>query len=168
MPLTACGGLCRISAVKVPSLFSRLAFLASLNLLAIGELVAQSPDDKTSLSVTFPNGEKVKLRGREGRFATIGIGPGETVDLRLDLPARFANVPLVVQALDGGSVTPEEFFGGKAQVSAQYRAGSQPGLYRILLNGGGGTALLRFWVPNPENPAADPPVITPKSQEVAR
>jgi hypothetical protein len=154
--------------VKVLPLFTGLAFLVSVNLLPVANLTAQSADDKTSLTVTFANGEKVKLRSKDGPFPTIGISPGETVRLRYDLPAPFANKPLVVQALDGESVAPEDFFDGKRKVTTEFRGGSEPGLYRVLLSGGNNWVLVRFRVPDPENPASDSEVITPKSQEAAR
>lgn len=153
-----------MAGVKVSPLLTGLAFLLSCNALPIQTAEAQSPDDKSTLIVSYGNGGRVRVRGRNGPFPTIGIGAGERVDLRVDLPARFANVPLVVQALDGGRVSPEVFAAGVGLVQARFQAGTQPGLYRLLISGGGQSAPIHFWVANPDDPAANPIVVTPQSQ----
>lgn len=121
--------------------------MASVNFVAIANLAAQSADDKSSLTVTFADGEKVKLKSKDGPFRTIDLDPGETVELRLDLPARFKNTPLVMQALDGGRVSTTDFANAKGKVDTVFRVGSQPGIYRVLLSGGANRAMLRFRVP---------------------
>lgn len=122
--------------------------------VALSQLQAEPSNEATSLTVTYANGEKVKLKGRRAPLPALGIGAGETVGLRLDLPDAFRNIPLVVQALDGGALAQQDFAPGNGKVTTAFQCGAQPGLYRLLLSGGEDrTVTVRFWVTNSANPA---------------
>jgi hypothetical protein len=71
-----------------------------------------------------------------------------------------AGATVTVRPLDGGEV-----IGGisvtNGSASIAFQAGSQPGLYRVVVDGDGTTATLQFWVVNPLNARANPPVLNP-------
>jgi len=83
--------------------------------------------------------------------------------VNISLPvSASAEATVAVRPLDGGEII------GSARVSVTngsasigFQAGSQPGLYRVVVDGGGTTATLQFWVANPLNARANPPVLNP-------
>jgi hypothetical protein len=90
----------------------------------------------------------------------VGLSPGETVEIQLPFFIALASRPLIVQALDGGSLSKGEVVSGAdGTTSFGFQVAVQPGLYRVLLSIGDKTATLQFWVPNPQNPAGNLPVV---------
>jgi hypothetical protein len=85
---------------------------------------------------------------------------GYTVIIQLQLADRSPESPIVVQALDGGNVG-QNAVDPDGTVSFAFQAGTQPGLYRVLVKSGGTTATLRFWVPDQQHPETNPPALTP-------
>jgi hypothetical protein len=67
-------------------------------------------------------------------------------------------------ALDGGEATfskPQSIIDVDGTTSMHFKAGSQPGLYRVLIVSQDSRSILQFWVPDPQNPRRDPPVLNP-------
>lgn len=151
------------------SMFAAGAFLNS-------HLSAQSPaatpapeasppsiqsDDSPSATVTFASGASTQISSQSGYFPLVASNAGEAHTINLQLPAT-APRNLIVQPLDGGAL------GAGAQSSAvsvdgttsfQFQLGMKAGRYRVLLNDGGVTTLLQFWVADPQNPQANPPAV---------
>lgn len=69
--------------------------------------------------------------------------------VELQLPLRFVNTTVAVQALDGGIVTGGRVIAPDGTTALAFHAGIRPGLYRILLTARGRSVLLQFSVPNP-------------------
>lgn len=91
---------------------------------------------------------------------------GETVSLLLSYPMDFAGQPVVAESLDGGTLKANQLIAlvkADATVDLSFTAGTQPGLYRIAVRAGDNLSLLRFWVLDPDNPAAQPAVLTPSN-----
>lgn len=144
-----------------------LVFIASVNSFGTHGLSGQSPplptpsDNSLSATVTFSDGTSVKTRIKSGRFPLIGVGAGELVGIELRLPPQWAAQQFVVQVLDGGLASSTGMVATDGKTSLQFQAGNRPGLYRVLINAGGMTPTLQFWVPDPSNPSANPPTLKP-------
>jgi hypothetical protein len=105
---------------------------------------------RVSATITFANGASITVRSNsQEKFRLVGILPGETVNIQLQLPPRFVNTPVAVQALDGGIVPVHVPIATNGTAALAFHAGVQPGLYRILLTAQGRSTLLQFLVPNP-------------------
>jgi len=121
------------------------------------------PDLRPAATFTFADGTKITTRRTTGRFPLVALHPNEVVDVAMQFPAVLPNTPLTAQSLDGGTVTSfSRSSGGSGSLaSIRFRAGARPGLYRVVVPGLGGSALLQFWVIDPNNPKAKPPVLNP-------
>ena len=111
-----------------------------------------------SATFTFADAKRIKTQSRTGRFQLVGLYLNETVDIALQFPAMpSSSAP--AQPLDGGKIISFSLnpvgAGGLAVV--RFQAGNRPGLYRVLLPGLGASALLQFWVSDPNNPGAPGP-----------
>ena len=102
---------------------------------------------RASATITFADGTSMTVRSRED-FQSIEILPRETVNIRLQLPAQFANTLVAVQALDGGLVSEDVIVAADGTAAMAFQAGAPPGLYRVLLSMRGRSATLHFTVPN--------------------
>lgn len=106
---------------------------------------AAAPPPEISATITFANGETVKLFASD-RFRPVSVAAGETVTIQTQLPQQLTTVPAVVQALDGGTST-DIAIAPDGSASMSFQAGSEPGLYRLLFSARGRTAVLQFQVP---------------------
>ncbi len=101
-------------------------------------------------TITFANGTALEVRSNNPEyFSLIGILPGETVNIQLQLPPSFANTFVAVQALDGGLISGDVAVAADGTAAIAFQAGVQPGLYRILLSALGKSAMLQFSVSAP-------------------
>jgi hypothetical protein len=83
----------------------------------------------------------------------VGLHLNETVDIALVFPRTLLASSAGPLSLDGGKIiasTSPTATGGLALI--RFQAGSQPGLYRVLIPGLGPSARLQFWVSDPNNP----------------
>lgn len=118
---------------------------------------------------TFGNGQKIKARSTTRRFRLVGLYPGEIVDIALQFPAGLAN-SATAQSLDGGKLISfsKSPLGVNGVASIRFQAGTEPGLYRVFVPGTSPPVLLQFWVADPNNPRANPPVVNPAHRGVSR
>ena len=122
------------------------------------------PGDRTSATVFFADATEVYAHSIDGRFRLVGLHLNETVDITVQFPTGWEKTHLTVQALDGGDLFPQSadtVIADDGSTSFQFRAGNQPGLYRISMIGAGGSSILSFWVADPTNPQANPPTANP-------
>lgn len=127
--------------------FFALCFLAaSLR----GQSTAPPP---VSATITFANGGSITVGSNDQQiFNPIDILPGEALGIALQLPSGFVNTPVGMQPMDGGFAPEEIEIAQDGSTAFVFQAGSQPGLYRILLRTLDSSVLLQFTVPNPGNP----------------
>ena len=112
-------------------------------------------------TVTFSDSSSVQSRAAAGKFQLVALHPAESVNisLRVSSPSGAA---MSVRALDGGHIVgPSTVFVADGQALIGFQAGSQPGLYRAVVEGSGTKALFQFWVSSAVNPATQPPVLNP-------
>lgn len=135
-----------------------LFFAANLN----GQTPLPTPpplpsDGSPTASILFPDGRTLPIQSRDGQFPLVIGYAGQTVSVQCRIPAVLLS-RLVIQPLDGGtlSASPPAADG---TTTLQFQAGTQPGLYRIMVILGSRSATLQFWVPSPNGD--NPPVITP-------
>jgi hypothetical protein len=118
-----------------------------------------------SATFTFADARQFKTRSRTGRFQLVGLHLNETVDIALQFPAMPSD-SAPAQPLDGGKILSFSLnpagAGGLAVI--RFQAGNRPGLYRVLLPGLGESALLQFWVADPNNPNATRPDLLIRNQ----
>jgi hypothetical protein len=106
----------------------------------------------------------VRTRGREGQFRLTGIRERETVHVRLQFSPQSAGARFFTTALDGGETTvpgQNSLIASDGTTSMLFKAGDQPGLYRVLVSAGGNRSVLKFWVDDSKNPQSNPPVLQP-------
>jgi hypothetical protein len=177
--------------MKVPPHLTGLAFFASVNVLGLAQLAAQSdseqvvleppialstvsssptpapvdsPQDDPSVTVVFGNGGSLTTLAAQGLTALIGIGAAETVIVQTAFPSASAGEIVLAQSLDGGVVTAdgaETTIDVEGRITLNFTAGDKPGLYRLSVRTGENISIIQFWVPNPADSSGDPPVLTP-------
>ncbi len=125
-------------------------------------------DAGPTATIAFANSASVRTHSKGGHFRLTGISPSETVNVRLQFPLSFASAPLLVTALDGGEVRVQRQYSviaADGTTAIRFKAGDQPGLYRVLVMAGESRSVLKFWVADPKNPKDNPPVLQPGSEE---
>jgi hypothetical protein len=122
-----------------------------------------SIDLRPSATFTFADATQIKTQSTAGRFRLVGLHLSEAVDIALEFPAVLLSSSVTAQSLDGGTIISfsKSPGGAGSLASMRFRAGARPGLYRVLVPGLGGYALLQFWVADPNNPKVKPPVLNP-------
>jgi len=136
-----------------------LSFAAALN----GQTPAPSPppllsDGSPTASIQFADGRTLPIRSQGGQFPLVIGYAGQTMTVQCRIPAAIAS-RLVIQSLDGGTMSSPTPVAADGTTTLQFQAGTQPGLYRILVILGDRSATLQFWVPIPNGDT--PPVLTP-------
>ena len=122
------------------------------------------PDTGPAATIVFANSTSVRTHSSRGHFRLTGIRALETVHIRLRFPMAFATTAMTVTPLDGGEVKVpggHDIIAADGTISLQFKAGDQPGLYRVLLIAGRNQSLLKFWVADPKNPNSNPPRLQP-------
>ena len=102
-------------------------------------------------------GNQVEDCSTTGEFQAVAVSPLEIASVTLQFDVSVVNTPVVVQALDGGTLG----IGGSATIDQNgnltfpFQVGDQAGLYRVSviadLDGVSVSfSLIQFQVPNPE------------------
>lgn len=148
------------SSVRVPAPVESPAPEAPVS-VTVQQAIASS---RPTATYSFGDGKRLTSRSRTGRFRLVGLRGGEAVDVALQLPARLPNNSAMAQPLDGGKLISfsKSDIGVGGLASIRFQAGHQPGLYRVFVAGLGAPSLLQFWVADPNNPRANPPVMNPE------
>jgi hypothetical protein len=118
-------------------------------------------DDSPAATVTFASGASTQISSQSGYFPLVASNAGEAHTINLQLSAG-APRNLTVQPLDGGAINAgaeRSAVSVDGTTSFQFQLGMKAGRYRVLLNDGGVTTLLQFWVADPQNPQANPPTV---------
>jgi hypothetical protein len=87
----------------------------------------------------------------------VAARPGELITVVVPFPLLPLGTTAAVSALDGGKLigtSPVPIVHGA--VTIHFQAGSQPGLYRVLVMGLGRAATVQFWVQDLQHPASNP------------
>jgi hypothetical protein len=116
-------------------------------------------------TILFPGAAPLKVRSKGGSFPLTAIRPREVVEIKLEFPGASAGTPLIIQAPDGGEVlgAPKGVVtGAEGTATFRFQVSDQPGAYRLSIRGAGSSAMLKFWISDPQNPKANPPVINPQ------
>lgn len=125
----------------------------------ISPAATERPAQKAA--IIFADGSSVQSRAATGKFQLVALHPSESVSISLRVSAPPGNA-MSVRVLDGGNVVgPSAVSVANGVASVGFQAGSQPGLYRVLVDGAGTKALFQFWVSNPSGAAGRPPVLNP-------
>jgi hypothetical protein len=112
-------------------------------------------------TVSFADRSSVQSRAASGKFQLVALHPSESVNIALRVSAA-SGAAMSVRVLDGGGVVgPSTVSVANGEASVGFQAGSQPGLYRVLVEGSGTKALFQFWVSSAADPAGRPPVLNP-------
>ena len=139
-----------------------LSVCAFCGLIPIAAAQTAAPPSDTKAAITFANAGSLTLHRTRTGFPMIGLNANEAVTINLQFPQTIAGALIAIQPLDGGSVTGQNaLVAVDGKTSFQFQAASQPGLYRVLFNANGKPSMFRFWVANPNNPAANPPTLRP-------
>jgi hypothetical protein len=111
-------------------------------------------------TVTLSDASVVVTRAAAGKFQMVAARPGELITVIVPFPPLALGTTAAVSALDGGKLigtSPVPIIHGAATI--HFQAGSQPGLYRVLVLGLGPAATVQFWVQNAQRPATSPWVL---------
>jgi hypothetical protein len=122
--------------------------------------VATAPPAQKA-TVSFADRSSVQSRAAAGKFQLVALHPSESVNIALRVSAA-SGAAMSVRVLDGGGVVgPSTVSVANGEASVGFQAGSQPGLYRVLVEGSGTKALFQFWVSSAADSAPRPPVLNP-------
>ena len=113
-------------------------------------------------TIGHANAASVRTQGRGGHFRLLGIGAQETVNVRLQFAPSLAGTRFSASALDGGESSvsrPNSVIAADGTTTIHFKAGDQPGLYRVLIIAGENRSIMSFWVADPKNPKANRPVL---------
>ena len=164
---------------------------------AIAQLPTPTPADVPPLpyaQITYGDGSSVVAPGSGGNFPLIGLQPTQPVQVVVQLASNHALQLYMIEALDGGTVTPPagpavpvpspspkqipcidppgvcfapipDVTTQSAQLIFTFVPGLLPGSYRVALRNGTRAMLLEFWVADPNNPQINPPAITPAAPD---
>ena len=113
-----------------------------------------------SVHVSYPGNLYINAASGGGQFAPMLAVPGQSMQVTLQFGTDWANLPAVVQSLDGANAS---YDGSPIAADGTLRftaaAGTQPGLYRIQVIVGDATVLLQFWVLS--TTGDNPPLLIP-------
>lgn len=115
-------------------------------------------------TITFADATKIKAQASDlGRFPLVGLRPREVISITVEFPVSLASNSVTAQPLDGGRIIAASKDSGRSigASSIRFQIGDQPGLYRVLIAGGGPASTLQFWVADAKNPKNNRPVINP-------
>ncbi|MBU0678743.1 MAG: hypothetical protein KJ626_11570 [Verrucomicrobia bacterium] len=89
-----------------------------------------------------------------GRFETIRIAPGETMQIRLKWPKADPDTPVAIEVanagrLDDGSTSKLIYTDSSGCLDFGYTASDWPGMCMVVLRSGFQETSLNFWVPPP-------------------
>jgi hypothetical protein len=112
-------------------------------------------------NVKYPNLLSIRSPSSDGKFDPMLGVSGQSMQVTLQFTTDWANLPVVVQSLDGANVS----YDGSpiaADGTLQFAAtvGAQPGLYRIQIIVADTQLLLQFWVLSPTED--NPPLLVPE------
>ena len=113
--------------------------------------------------IGFSDGRWLTATAERGISGVIGLRAREAVSVQLNFPANFAGQRIVAESLDGGSLTadqPASAINSDGTVNLTFQAGALPGLNRVAVRVAGKISLLRFWVLDPKNSLAHPPLLS--------
>jgi hypothetical protein len=142
-------------------LLFRAALMACCSFCFVLLVQAQSSSTTPAIAnVKYPNLLSIRTPSSDGKFDPMLAVSGQNMQVTLQLTTDWANLPVVVQSLDGASVS----FDGSpiaADGTLQFTAaaGTQPGLYRIQIIVADSSLLLQFWVVSPTE--YTPPLLVP-------
>ena len=111
-------------------------------------------------TVTLSDASVVVTRAAAGKFQMVATRPGELITVIVPFPLLPLGTTAAVSALDGGKLigtSPVAIVHGAATI--HFQAGSQPGLYRVLVMGVGHAATVQFWVQDAQRPGTNPWVL---------
>jgi hypothetical protein len=111
-------------------------------------------------TVTLSDASIVLPRAAAGKFQLVAARPGELITVVVPFPPLALGPSAAISALDGGKLigtSPVPIVHGAATI--HFQAGTQPGLYRVLVVGLGPAATVQFWVQDAQRPASSPWVL---------
>jgi len=134
--------------------------------LPIEKLFAQDSDGNPyspAISMTMHNEttDRTNRTSHSGIIDPVGLRPNEQATITLSVPSNWASYPVGIAPLDGGEVFGFENLqvatGGA--VSFGFKAGSTPGLYRVVVSIGAERYQLQLYLPKPGD--LGPDCVTP-------
>lgn len=157
-----------LSFLCAPTQRSSAQKAAAIPALPPADLSAVPPVEIGPVATIGDARSSVRTQSRGGKFRLTGIRERQTVNVRLQFSPQFAGTSFSAMALDGGeTIVPGQnsVIAPDGTTSMLFKAGDQPGLYRVLVIGGGNRSILKFWVADSKNPQNNPPVLKPGNQE---
>jgi hypothetical protein len=129
----------------------------------VWQLCGQTAAD-VSATVQFSNGQVVTVTDFSN---SVGVQPGEVVNVTIQLTSDDADQAATVAASDGGSTSIGSnvaVIGSDGCISFAFHATVDTGPTSVVVLGGSKTVVLQFWVLDSANPQNNPPVLTPANQ----
>jgi hypothetical protein len=144
--------------VKPIPILLGLAFFAGANFLSFQHLGAQQRD--VTATVQFSSGQSVSVADSSD---LIGVQPRELVNIKIQFTADAIGEPVIVEAVDGGSVSTGSSIRvaeADGSLSFAFLATPRPGPRSIRIRSGSRIFRLQFCVLDPANPQNNPSTLT--------
>jgi hypothetical protein len=143
------------------------SFLFALFLcLGAAKLFAQDPEGNPysptiTMAMINETTDRTNRTSHAGILDPVGLRPNEQATISLSAPIAWANFPVGIAPLDGGEVFGSEnlHVGAGGTVSFGFKAGTTPGLYRVMVTIGGERYQLQLYLPKPGD--LGPDCVTP-------
>jgi len=111
-------------------------------------------------TIQFSNGQTVNVTDFSN---LIGTQPNDFVNITIEFPSDAIGQPVIVEAIDGGSVSTGSSIRvveADGSLSFAFFGTTKPRLKSVGIRGGAGTFLLQFWVLDLANPQNNPSTLT--------
>ena len=133
--------------------------------LAGPNLCAQSPpspeeDVSANAVIVSASGKARRLRGQADYIGRAGLRAHQLVSVAVRFSSSRAAQPVLISTLDGGRIVASKkdlSVSAEGTVDFKFQAGSEPGLYRVLVQAGVDEYRLEFYVLNTQHPEKNPP-----------
>ena len=112
-----------------------------------------------SANLDYGNDAVVQPGKHNTDFDVFGLWSAQEVTITVQFPVEWAGQMILVEPLDGGTVTiPEDglFADAQGNVSFQFQAGDEFGACRISVHQPNDSNFVQFWIVDPDHPENSP------------
>ena len=119
---------------------------------------------RATAKVNYGGSQSVIANLSKGLSDRIGLQPGQTVAVTVQLTTAQAGRTVALDPLDGGKIgggTRTATVAADGSFTFTFQAPTAPGIAQVSIRDHAQEIGIQFWVNDPQNPAANPPSLSP-------